>query len=219
MPAEQLLLRLGGQIDQQALGNPCRRLRRIKSTFLQRFWPVLAQIDGNLAPLGARLGVQAGEYRALEIEDLGTVQLEDRRPVRPRQPVGAGVQSRRQNDDLPHAGVGGAPEILIEILGTCALEVDEMLAEVGGLELVVGDLAVEHVGSTTADGTAEHLGIRVDGHRVGLLRLQRSRGRYEQRGRSNTRRDVPGIAFTSHPTDGTPMSWAATPTRDDCRPP
>jgi hypothetical protein len=81
-----------------------------------------------------------------------------------------------------------------------------MLAEVGGLELVVGHVTVEHVGGTTADGAAEHLRIRVDGQRVGLLRLQGSCGRYEQRGRTDTRCDVPGIAFTTHPTDGTRMS-------------
>jgi hypothetical protein len=80
---------------------------------------------------------------------------------------------------LPRAGVGGLTEILVEILGAGALEVDEMLAEVGRLQRVVGSLAVEDVGGRTANGTAEHLRIRVDGQRVGFPRLQCSRGRYE----------------------------------------
>ena len=54
-----------------------------------------------------------------------------------------------------------------------------MLAEVAGFQWVVGHLSVEDVGSRTADGTAEHLRIGVDGQRVGFLCLERSRGRYE----------------------------------------
>ncbi len=54
-----------------------------------------------------------------------------------------------------------------------------MLAELRGLQRVIGVLAVENVGRGTAHGSAKQLGVGVDGQRVGLLRLQRSRGRYE----------------------------------------
>ena len=93
--------------------------------------------------------------------------------------MGAGVQPRRQDDHLPHA-VGGRPaEILVKVFGAGALEVDEMLAEAAGLQLVVGNLAIDAVGSTAANGTAEHLRILVDGQRIGFLCLERSRGRHE----------------------------------------
>src|SRR5271163_2654632 len=209
--AEQLLLRAGRQIDQQALGNPCRRLDRIKPAVPQSLWPVLTQIDGDLTTLGPRLGAVTGEHLALEIEDLRTVQLENRRSGRPREPVGAGIQSGRQDDYLPHARVRRPAKILVEIFGASALEVDEMLAEVGGLEWVVGNLTVENVGRRTADGATKQLRIRVDGQRVGLLCLQRSRCRYEQRGRTHTRCDVPGITFATHPTNTTPRGCACFP--------
>jgi hypothetical protein len=54
-----------------------------------------------------------------------------------------------------------------------------MVAEAGALELVVGFLAVENVRRRTSDGSAEDLRIRIDDQGVGLLRLQRPRGRYE----------------------------------------
>jgi hypothetical protein len=90
-----------------------------------------------------------------------------------------GVEPRRQYDHLPHAGFGRPAEIFVEIPGARALEVDEMLAELGGLQRVLGFLTVEHVGRVTADGAAEQLRIRVDGKRIGLLRLQRPRRRHE----------------------------------------
>src|SRR5262249_18300271 len=139
-----------------------------------------------------------------EIEDLRPVQLEDRRRGGPVQPVGARIEPGRQDDDLPHAGVGGAQEVLVEILRARGLEVDEGVAEVGGLERGVGVLAVENVRRRTTDGTTEDLRVWVDGQRVGLLRLQRPRGRYEQRRRTDACCDVPGVTFATHPTDTTP---------------
>src|SRR6516164_11518654 len=87
---EQLLLRGGREINQQALGDPCRRLGRIEATVPQGLWPVLPQVDGDLATLGARLGAVADEHLALEVQDLRLVQLEDRRRGRPVQAVRAG---------------------------------------------------------------------------------------------------------------------------------
>jgi ribosomal protein L16 Arg81 hydroxylase len=197
---EQVLLRGGREIDQQPLGDPCRRLGGIKTAVPQGLWPVVSQIDGDLAPLGTRLGAVTGENLTLEVKDLRLVQLEDRRRRRPVQAVGTGIQPRRQDDHLPYAGVRRSAEIFVEVLGAGSLVVDEMPTPVGGLQLVVRQLAVQDVGGYTADGATENLGVRVHDQRVRLLCLQRSRCRYEQRGRTDTRCDVPGITFASHPT-------------------
>lgn len=69
---------------------------------------------------------------------------------------------------------------------------------------MVGILTVEDVVGGTADGAAENLRVRIHGQRVGLLRFQRPRGGHEQRGRTDARSDVPGIAFASHPAHSTP---------------
>jgi hypothetical protein len=106
----------------------------------------------------------------------------------------------QQDDDLPHAGVSGPAEILVEILRASALEVDEMLAEVGGLQVVFGILAVE-------DGRkSPHTDRRPAGRASAPPALARSN---QQRGRTNTRCDVPWITFTTHPTNTTPPSWDA----------
>ncbi len=86
-----------------------------------------------------------------------------------------------------------------------------MLAEIGALQLVVGKLAVEHIGPRTADGTAERLRIWVDDQRVGLLGFQRSRRRDKQRGRTDTRCDVPAITFGTHPIDPTRLAQPRSP--------
>jgi hypothetical protein len=45
-----------------------------------------------------------------------------------------------------------------------------------GFQPVVGSLSVEHVGPFAPDGPAEHLGIRINGQRLGFLRFQCPRG-------------------------------------------
>jgi hypothetical protein len=70
-------------------------------------------------------------------------------------------------------------EVVVEISGAGRLEVDEMLAPVGGFQLVFGVLAVEHVGRVSSHRTAEHLSKRIDRQRVGFLRLQSSSGGHE----------------------------------------
>jgi hypothetical protein len=117
--------------------------------------------------------------RSTAIEDLRAVQLEDRRRGGPVQTVGTRIESGRQDDDLPHAGFRGPQEVLVEVLRASSLEVDEMVAEVGALEGVVGFLTVENVGRRSADGATEDLRVLVDDQRVGLLRLERPCGRYE----------------------------------------
>lgn len=90
-----------------------------------------------------------------------------------------GNQSCSQDDHLLHAGGRCPGEILVEIPGAGTLEVDEMLTEVPGCQIVIGQLAVQYVGPFTTCGTAENLGIGIDGQRIGLLRLQYSCGGYQ----------------------------------------
>ncbi|COV72941.1 Uncharacterised protein [Mycobacterium tuberculosis] len=176
---KQALLGLGREIDQQALGDPSRRPVGIKSVVTQGYLPLIAQIDSNRPTLGSRPYVIVGEHRVLEVEDLRSIQLEDCCPDWPLQSECTGIQSCSQDDHLLHAGGRCPGEILVEIPGAGTLEVDEMLTEVPGCQIVIGQLAVQYVGPFTTCGTAENLGIGIDGQRIGLLRLQCSCGGYQ----------------------------------------
>ena len=52
----------------------------VETAVAQRLRPILAKVDGNLTALGLGRGPLLGKHLALEIENLRTVQLEDRRP-------------------------------------------------------------------------------------------------------------------------------------------
>ena len=52
--------------------------------------------------------------RGLELDDLRLVDLVDDGAVRPRQPVRAGIQARRQNHRLPDARRAGIDEEVVE---------------------------------------------------------------------------------------------------------
>src|SRR3984957_16619832 len=150
---EQLLPCRDGQIDQKTFGDPRRRLRRVETTVPQRLRPILAEVDGDLTAFGVGLGSLPAEHLALEIENLRTVQLEDRRRIGPGQPEGARVQTGGQDHHLPYAGICGSPEVVVEVSGTCTLEVDEMLPPLRGFESMVGQLAVEDVRSEEQKST------------------------------------------------------------------
>src|SRR6202035_2553706 len=121
--------------------------------------PILSEVDSDLTAFGVGLCSLLAQHLALEIENLRTVQLEDRRGIGPGQPVGARVQTGGQDHHLPYASVRDSPEVVVEVSGTCRLEVDEMLPPVRGFELMVGDLAVQHIGGVAANRTAEHLRV------------------------------------------------------------
>ena len=100
-PVEQQVLRLRRQIDEQSLGRPRGRLARVEAVVQQCFRPVVAQIDGDRAPVGRWACAQVSERLGLELDHLGLVDLVDDRSVGPRQPVGPGVQARGQDHRLP----------------------------------------------------------------------------------------------------------------------
>ena len=60
-PVEQQILGFGRQVDQQPLGDPRRRLTGVEAVVPQRLRPVVAQVDGDGAPVGLRLGTQVGQ--------------------------------------------------------------------------------------------------------------------------------------------------------------
>ena len=87
MPVNNCSWAGGRKVDQQALGNPRGWLGRIKASVPQCLWPIITQIDLDLATLGVRCRAVRRKHLTLESQDLRLVQLEDRRPVRPRQPI------------------------------------------------------------------------------------------------------------------------------------
>lgn len=172
------MLGVGGQVDEQALGNERRRFRRVEPAVTQGLWPIIAQIDGNLPALRGRRVAMRGQHLPLELEHPWLVQLEHHRPIGPGQPVAAGVESGGKQHDLAHPGCRGGVEIGIEVSGPNALEVDEMFAELG-LQRVFGRAAVEQVGPLAAYCPAEHFGIRIDRRGVRFLGLQGPRRGHE----------------------------------------
>src|ERR1700722_18371281 len=155
---EQLLPCRDGQIDQKTFGDPRRRLRRVETTVPQRLRPILAEVDGDLTAFGVGHGALLAQHLALEIENLRTIQFEDRRRIGPGQPGGARVQTGGQDHHLPYAGVCGPPEVVVEVSGTCTLVVDEMLPPVRGFQRMFGELAVEYVSRGSTYRPAEPLG-------------------------------------------------------------
>jgi hypothetical protein len=74
----------------------------------------MAKVDGYDAPFGGRGGAQLGQDRGLEFDDPVLVDLEHGGSGRPRQPVGACVETRRQDHRLADAVVGGGHEEVVE---------------------------------------------------------------------------------------------------------
>ena len=146
-----------------------------------------------------------GDDIAFELEDLRLVQFEDGGVVGPVQPVGPRVQSGRQQHDLTDARFGDTAKVGVEVAGSGTLEVDEVLAELG-VEHMLGAATVQYVRPRAADCATEHLRVRVDGERFGLLCLQCPRGGDQQRRRADARGDVPAVVVSTHSREGTRRS-------------
>ena len=200
---EQLFLRSRRKIDQQALGDPRRRLRRTGTIVPQGLWPVVTQVDGDLAPLGPGRGPVSGQRLASELQNLGLVEFENGCAGGPVEPVGPGVQADSQQHDLPDTGSGDITEVRVEVAGTRGLEVDEVSPEVRRLQRMLWCVPVQHGGPWAAGSPAEDLGVGVYRERMGFLRLQRAGGRDEQGGRADARGDVPGVVVSSHVREST----------------
>ncbi len=123
MPANSCRLRGGGQIDQQTLGDPGRRLGRVEAAVPQS---ACGQSSRRSTATSRRSAVGAhrcGQDVALELQHLRLVQLEHHRAGRPR-------RAGRRASPVPRpAGRSGArrrrppPEVGIEVLGARRLEV------------------------------------------------------------------------------------------------
>ena len=207
---EQPVLRLRWQVAEQSFRAPRGRLARVESGGPQRGWPIVAQVDGDHAPVGGGLGAQLGEGAGLEFDDLRLVDLVDHRLGGPGQPVGAGIQPRGQDHHLLDAGLRRVQEELVEELGAHGHVVGHPGHGPGGSRAAVGDVAgVEDVvqlgrvqlaagqpgEQVHADGAHQWLGERVvdqwtlfaGGHGAG-------RGDHGG-GHSDAGRQVPGVAF------------------------
>ncbi|CFR40905.1 Uncharacterised protein [Mycobacterium tuberculosis] len=128
---KQPVLRLGGQIAQQPLGDPGGPLRVVKAGFLQGGGPVVAQIDRHGAPVGRGCRTQAGQRRGLEVDHLRLIDFEDDGAGWPAQPVGAGIQAGSQDDGLPNPGSGGIQKEVVEVVSANGHRVGEPPQAVG----------------------------------------------------------------------------------------
>ena len=104
----------GGQVTNQALGRPDGGFGGIKSRLLQRFRPILAQIDRDVDQLRLGLRPVLAQGVGFEFQHLGLVELVDDGAVGPREAPAACVQAGRQDHHLPDAGVRRAEEELVE---------------------------------------------------------------------------------------------------------
>ncbi|MFE7799561.1 hypothetical protein [Nocardia sp. NPDC057440] len=74
----------------------------------------------------------------------------------------------------------------------------ELNSEFAGQQWMAGHSTVEQVGPLPARGPHEELGERVLRRRIGRAAAQRASRRDEQRRRSHTGIDVPGISIGAH---------------------
>ena len=72
----------------------------VKTRVPQRRWPILTKIDTDHPAVRSRCGAQLGEGIGLELHHLGLIDRIHRRSRGPGQPVGAGIQPRRNDHYL-----------------------------------------------------------------------------------------------------------------------
>ena len=134
----------------------------VEAVVAQSFRPVLAEVDGDGAPVGRWLCTQVGERPGLEIDHLWLVDLIDDRSVKPRQAVGPGIQSGGQNHRLPHTRGGRVGEQPVEMPGADSHSLCRALHAEPGIEILQLNLTVERLGEEVqADRANEWLGERV----------------------------------------------------------
>ena len=197
---EQPVLGVRRQVDQQALGQPRGRCRRVQSGRLERRRPVLAQIDGDGAPGGCGFGADAGQSGCLEIDYLRLIELVDHGPGRPGQPVSPRVQTGREDHRLPHAVVGGVDEVIVEVLGAHRHPVDHRLHACRRRVVDRRDveLTVHHLGEEIQpDRAHQWLGERIVDQTAGILRRHRAPGRDEGRGGADAGRQIPIVVVSA----------------------
>ncbi len=197
---EQSVLSFGGQIHQQAFGQPCGRLAGVETGFEQRGRPVQSKVDGHSVTLRRWQGAVFGHPRGLVLEHLGLVDLVDGRLSRPLQAIGTRVQSGSQDDDLADTCRSRIGEEGVEEVGSHGLVIAHVREDRGHFGVGLGDLggellASDEVPHTTTDAGDQHLGIWIADQRVGLGGLSGA-GRGDHHGRrADARRDIPGVVM------------------------
>ncbi|SKU10791.1 Uncharacterised protein [Mycobacteroides abscessus subsp. abscessus] len=143
------------------------------------------------------------EHLALELMHQGLVQLEDRRPRCPIQPIRPRVEPRGQDHHLLDAGLDCLAEVGIEVARAGALKAHEILAEVFRSQRMLGYTAGNQLGPFPTRGTTEHLGVLICRQRSRFRRLESPAGRHEQSGGADACVDVPVISIGAHDRDNT----------------
>ena len=209
-PLEQQILSLGGQIHQQPLGQPCGGAGGVESGGDQRGRPVVAQVHRNLTSIHDRLRSVLGKCRRLVLQHLGLVDLVDHGAVRPRQSVGARVQTRGEDDHLTDARIRGVGEERVEEVRPHRLVAEHVGEHRRHLGIGLGDAVLQgiveevlpHSGAGPGHQDARE-GVTDQWVRRGGLPGAR-RGHHHRR-RSDARRDVPGVIIAAQAAHGFPI--------------
>jgi hypothetical protein len=120
------------------------------------------------------------------------VELVDRGGVRPRQSVRARVQTRGQNNRLPHPGGGGIGEQPVEMPAAHGHSLRGAPRVEPGVDVVELDLAVERPHEEVeADCPHQRLGVRIVDQPFTMA--QRTLSGDHRCGRTDARREVPAV--------------------------
>ena len=197
---EQPILGFGRQVDQQTLGQPGCRCAGIQAGGSQRGRPVGTQVDRDSASVRGRLGAEIGQCARFELDHLRLIDLVHRGAVGPGQPVGAGVQARRQDHHLPYARLYGGEQILVKVLGANAHPVDDCLRPVRRRvrEQREVEFAVDHLHEEIQpDGADQWVGERVVDQALGILGRHRATRRDHGRGGAHAGGQIPAVVISA----------------------
>ncbi len=199
---EKPVLGVGGQIHEQAFSQPRGGTSGVKAGRLQRCGPVLPKVDRHLAAHRGGLGTMIGQSGRLVVQHLGLVDLVDHGARRPLQPVGAGVQTRRKNDDLPDSSGGGIGEECVEEQRPHRLVGEHVVEDGGNLRIRLSDplpeRIVKEVLPHASTGTGhQYPRVGVANQWVGALGLPGPGGGHHHGGRSHTGGDVPAVVVAA----------------------
>ena len=172
------------------------RLGGIEAEPPQRVRPVAAKIDARRAPIGGRGDRQAPQRLGFELDDSRLIDLVDGGARRPPQPIGPGVQPRRQDHRLPNTGPASIGEEVVEESGADREKVGQQRESVVVTEITDGALAAGDLGEEVdSHGADQWLGERVV-DQPGPVGQSPGR-RYQCRGSPDAGGRIPGVVICS----------------------
>src|ERR1022692_37285 len=130
---EQLASFLGGEVDEQTLGQPRGAFTRPQSAVEEYAGPVLPQVGCPGHAMASRDGVAAGQDGVLEGQHIGLVDLEQPGAGGPVEPVSAGIHAGGEEHDLAASGRAGSEQVVVEEPGADGDPRLEDSAKRGGL--------------------------------------------------------------------------------------